>query len=1300
MATFEFDTTGTVNVTNGSVEVVGVDTNWVATYPGLMLNMDGLSYPIASVNSRNSITLVYPYVGATSTNKGYALVPIHPNALSSQKSINDMIAAINDLIANGGLGDGSGGTSSPGITSAVVNSAGHLIITLSDGRTLDAGLVKGADGQDGQDGQDGTGSGGEVAIQSVVDVTQFAGQVAGGKGVYMIVPVADGEPGVALTQEAEVIIPEGSTNAGVGMWVRTTASGMALVVGLSNVPLPQPENPGEDIDLSGSATFYAPLNEITPLGLNLNGTTATLTLSRAFTDSQLKIRRQVDTPIVTPTESIWYTGAAGSPYPVTGDAVASTMTLSKRGEGTTSYADGRITLNKNAYLITPKLNIEFPSSSDTLTTQTPPWIMLEFKGITPQGGAIMGRLESYGVGHVAHQKHWNNRSIEFSCHREGTSGISVISDEIRDLYDTDDLIQTKWENDENGTGGIVTFYVNGEQYGASKPTEIKPRITSDCDFQLNASVENTSNSVDNLVVEYVGIQIGKPDVSTSYNTIADGTVTLDDLQSLVVDATGVTTQQAEHVLSYTANGTEQFDLSIVVGEMVLPAGRPYKAVLMDFSTGEAVAHANELVMTKPYAQNCRFEDSTLYGAQGSWTEVGPQGDVPIIDGIRYGCEGIRQGNYVMFQFVYSLDTATEPFGDPSGLNTYMRPHKWYIYDNEGTLLQRVEMPSGQPLNSSSMKPIWEGQYDGRSVAQITSDNRWYPFGTTRCSVVYRNGNPPAYGQQFIYDHLPVYDQRVPFASHTNASVNGYDLRVYAGSAAGEGQSNGFANWKAMPWQWGAYDYQTIQDWGAASLDPYKNLYAPVAMTPNAALWLKYEPFNTMGRCPIVGPGGTRDDRQIIPEPVAQYMRDVTKTRPIDGTPLADIALSYMTGYASDPFNMVVNGKITPLYKNNPRRNIGTRSHYYGYGDAARPAEQSVYYQVGRLYEWSTGQNPLRCYVPSSGATSDRPYFGGFEIDSLHAHQFPHWGSLLWQTPEFAMFGVNFSDQCRMYGNSILADWPSSISAREQAWTFMHAVMQWKTASTNSTRLYSRADIMDWVVFDFELFYDRWYATTPGFLNPPSMLNSGGGFSGYNAIYAGCNKFGPCYYTEGVGLELSEFQAGYWLSILHAAHKLGFLDALSEQSEKCEAIVNWLKAIHRKRIVNRMNDGDLMNMAGSDYQVMYWTVDDILNAGYDVSALPQNLTQVIAAHGAAPSWDTFTDGTNVYSRDGQANDANLAGAALLLDMGMTGTDLEQAAANAEAKFQEKLASETARGYQSAGSEWFRYHQTTNNRPYKP
>lgn len=51
--------------------------------------------------------------------------------------------------------DGKDGADGLSVKSAAVNEKGELIITLSDDSTVNAGVVRGADGQDGQDGQDG-----------------------------------------------------------------------------------------------------------------------------------------------------------------------------------------------------------------------------------------------------------------------------------------------------------------------------------------------------------------------------------------------------------------------------------------------------------------------------------------------------------------------------------------------------------------------------------------------------------------------------------------------------------------------------------------------------------------------------------------------------------------------------------------------------------------------------------------------------------------------------------------------------------------------------------------------------------------------------------------------------------------------------------------------------------------------------------------------------------------------------------------------------------------------------------------
>ena len=182
---------------------------------------------------------------------------------------------MNRLIDNGGVGIGK--------------SAYELAVELgfqgSEQEWIDS--LHGADGTDGQDATIETGN--------LVDWSQIAARPINSALGGIIVPTVAGEPTVQFTQQAELIIPWDAQNVGIGAYLKSTVSNGVLVVGLTNVPLPQPENPGEDIDLSGAATFYAPLDSITPLGIDLNGSTASFTLSRNFTDAELLIRRKVDT---------------------------------------------------------------------------------------------------------------------------------------------------------------------------------------------------------------------------------------------------------------------------------------------------------------------------------------------------------------------------------------------------------------------------------------------------------------------------------------------------------------------------------------------------------------------------------------------------------------------------------------------------------------------------------------------------------------------------------------------------------------------------------------------------------------------------------------------------------------------------------------------------------------------------------------------------------------------------------------------------------------------------------------------
>lgn len=1281
---YEYDTTGTVAVTNGSMQVTGNGTNWLTNYPGLTLNISGLDYPVKSVDSRSTLTLLHPYPGASASDLTYTFVPVYPNNMTATKAVTSALESFNAILELGALEGGE--------------SAYELAVENGYTGTEQEWLAS-------LKGQDGT-----VSIPAIIDYHRITGLPVGGSGIFLLTQLMNGAAPLNLTQSGELIIPPNSTTAGMGVWATPRPDGSIFVkYGLTNAPTPPPPGSDEDLDLSGSGAIVAEPGAITPLGVYLAGSTANFTLT-APSSLPLRIERRTD--ITVPVGSNWAITASGSPWspqpaPGLSHAVSALAVMNKRvysGSGgaatdNSEMVNGRLKLMKHIYLTTDALGLNFKATTDDMTTQAPPSIKMGFRGCVGEDYPILASLYEWNEGRFELRPHWNGNTMVVTCGR-GSSPVQVFSDQDPAFAIGPNVLKTyevEYVDNIGGAGGVVKFYVDGVQIGSEKPVEAKLRISPSMKLECNASLGNTSDSQNNLEVAALTLSFGKPDVQRSYDPVSSGSISAADLQNLVVDARSISTAQAPVYVRYQAAGQNPFDMEVTIGDMILPAGRAYKAVLEDWSSGEGVAHPNELVMTRPIAQNCRFEDSWLYGAQAPWTEVGPKGAVPNIGGINYHCFGVRMGTFVGLQFVYDWDTATmpaNPFGSPSGKNSYMVPHKWLIYDNAGTLLGRIEQPNGQPLNTANSPVSWGGALDGRGNPVVTSANKWYPKGTVRSSILWQShAEAPAYTQQQIWDHVPTYGVAVPFGSQGGASVNGGDMRTGTGE-----QLNGFANYRWMPWDQSTYNEMITA--GQNTQNPWKNGSDENGMVPNAGVWLKYTPFNQQGRSPITGPGGVRDDRQIMPEPVARYAFDNTAKRLHDNRDMKQIAYDYLKGYASDPFHAIENGSIAPLFKSDPRRNITLYDHYYGSGEESTPEEQKYYIAGGRSYQVATSQNPLRVNVPAKGSAADKPYFGTNQIDSAHAHQFPYWGSLMWQTPEFAMLGHKFFDQTRLYGNWILNSRLGSATefgSRDAAWKFMHSALAWKTGSANSHRLYSRADILDFVIFDFEGFYETFYVSEPGYLNPPTNISAGGA----NAIFAAAQRFGPMEWSDDMGAWQHDFYIGYWMSALHAGEKLGFNAAIRAASEKAGRILDWLIAMHIKRITGRLNGGMLVTSSAIEYQMPTWTPQMIAAAGGNVNNLPQNHAALVAYQGAnaSRSWDTWNNNGEDHSRDGQAMDQLLAGPSLLLDMGQDTPEIRQAEATALAYRQSKIDAETARGPTGAGTGWFYYHQTTNNPPRK-
>ena len=292
-----------------------------------------------------------------------------------------------------------------------------------------------------------------------------------------------------------------------------------------------------------------------------------------------------------------------------------------------------------------------------------------------------------------------------------------------------------------------------------------------------------------------------------------------------------------------------------------------------------------------------------------------------------------------------------------------------------------------------------------------------------------------------------------------------------------------------------------------------------------------------------------------------------------------------------------------------------------------------------------------------------------------------------------------SDQARLYENWILASpfgTASLFAERSGAWQFLHSVMQWKTGSKNSDRLYSRAEVLNFVVKDFETFSDTHKTTTPGFDNPPTNIMVSGSIDVNRAIYAAAQRFGVCSWEDSAVAQ-HDFYIGYWQTALGIGERLGFNAALRTASTKAGAVLDWMIAQHRKRVVGRINSAPRANPGGdADYLFYLWKSSTITAASGNVASLPLTYAAIATQNGNAATWDVFQFGGTTYSKDGQAMDQLIAGPSVLrIHLGQSGSDLTSAETTATSWRNQKKTQQQALGANGAGTTWFRYLQAVHN-----
>lgn len=197
----------------------------------------------------------------------------------------------------------------------------------------------------------------------------------------------------------------------------------------------------------------------------------------------------------------WTANGVTSPIVPTGH-MTNQLTL-ETVDGATPAANGNLlVLNKNTYLAAENVVFGFTATGDDSTTQAPTKFRIGFKGILGVDYSTIVDVSEWSVGQFTFSTHWNGTALRVTYNRNG-DGSLIDSDDTNLDFGNNHLYEVEYSDDPTGAGGFMTFFYDGTQIGAVKPTATKLRISDNMDFNVNATLENSSGSVDNLVIEYV-----------------------------------------------------------------------------------------------------------------------------------------------------------------------------------------------------------------------------------------------------------------------------------------------------------------------------------------------------------------------------------------------------------------------------------------------------------------------------------------------------------------------------------------------------------------------------------------------------------------------------------------------------------------------------------------------------------------------------------------------------------------------------------------------------------------------------
>ena len=235
----------------------------------------------------------------------------------------------------------------------------------------------------------------------------------------------------------------------------------------------------------------------------------------------LVVARRVSRPFFQPVGALWSFAAGVTVTMSRGDAIAAPVPL--RLIGTGNVAGGMIGLSRSSFLHGAPLGVDFGTLADPERTQTPHRMRCSFKGIVPKAdGALLFYMIGWGIGSIALTTRYGSDQLECVIGRGDRSEGGFFSTTLR-KPGIEQLLEVEWRDMPGQPGGTISFFIDGKPAGGPFRTRIKPRITPEMDFSVNAALGNTRQAVEGLKVRELRIGFDKAALDYSYVPVSSST---------------------------------------------------------------------------------------------------------------------------------------------------------------------------------------------------------------------------------------------------------------------------------------------------------------------------------------------------------------------------------------------------------------------------------------------------------------------------------------------------------------------------------------------------------------------------------------------------------------------------------------------------------------------------------------------------------------------------------------------------------------------------------------------------------